>query len=264
MDEKNKSIASTFNTKIRTSWVWLVLAITVGLTILFYVSQKPQVIVYASFTKALSDYRLQEAHVMRLMDRVRVGFDVDTVAVQAQSMTLREMAVSYSREVDQLRNLGERAPSNETVNRFEKEVLGKVASLRRYAHRRTLWFESCAKLERIVGEQQDSRVRDGFREALHMARSGRIVVVGPEELQALPDSVRGPMANLFQENEELSMAWRSFDNDMAAAYSEDMARFFQQESLDEMSLKSRIPMAFYFLSLVLLLSTFFFALYARR
>lgn len=264
MDEKNKSIASTFNAKIRTSWVWLVLAITVGLTVLFYVSQKPQVIVYASFTKALSDYRLQEANVMRLMDRVRVGFDADTVAVQAQSMTLREMAVSFSREVGQLRDQGVRTPSSESVSRFEKEVLGKVASIRRYSQRRSVWFESCRRMEQTVGQLQDPYERDAFREALLAARGGRIVYASEHELARLPDSVREPMVRLFQENEELAMAWKGFDNDMAAAYSEDLGRYFQQESLDEMSLKSRIPLAFYFLSLVLLLSTFFFALYARR
>lgn len=37
-----------------------------------------------------------------------------------------------------------------------------------------------------------------------------------------------------------------------------MIQFFQSQNMDELSLKSRIPMAFYFLSLVLLLSTFFF------
>lgn len=264
MDEKNKSIASTFNAKIRTSWVWLVLAITVGLTVLFYFSQKPQIMVYATYTKALSEYRLQEANVMRLMERVRVGFDTDTVAIQAQSMTLREMAVSFSREVDQLRNQGVRAPSSESVNRFEKEVLSKVASLRRYAHRRTEWFEASKPLESVVAHQQDPRVRDGFREALFVARSGRVVLVSDDDLSVFPDSVGTAMKKLFLENEELALAWNSFDNDMAAAYSEDMARFFQQESLDEMSLKSKIPMAFYFLSLVLLLSTFFFVLYARR
>lgn len=263
MDEKNKTIASTFNTKVRTSWVWLVLAITVGLTALFYFSQKPQVIVYASYTKALADYRLQEAHVMRLMDRVRVGLDGDTVAVQAQSMTLREMAVSFSRDVDRLRNEGVRVPSHEMVNRFEKEVLGKVASLRRYAHRRTEWFEKCKSLERDVADLQNLEVRNSIRNSLQNARSGSIVYV-VHDMESLPDSTRESMAKLYDENEELALAWRSFDNDMAAAYSEDLARFFQEESLDEMSLKSRIPMAFYFLSLVLLLSTFFFALYSRR
>lgn len=265
MEEKNKSIASTFNTKIRTSWVWLVLAITVGLTALFYFSQKPQAIVYSSYVKSLSDYRLQESSVMRLMERVRVGFDVsDTVALQAQSMTLREMAVSFARDMDKLRTEGVRAPSHESVNRFEREVLGKVASFRRYAQRRTLWFEKCNLQELQIALLQDSLVRNSFRVALNTARNGRLVYVPENVLVALPDSLREPVANLFQENEELALAWNGFDNDMAAAYSEDMARFFQQESLDEMSLKAKIPMAFYFLSIVLLLSTFFFALYARR
>ena len=41
-------------------------------------------------------------------------------------------------------------------------------------------------------------------------------------------------------------------------YSEDLIQFFQGQNIEEMSLKSKIPMAFYFLTLVLMLSTFFF------
>ena len=51
---------------------------------------------------------------------------------------------------------------------------------------------------------------------------------------------------------------RRFDNDIAMMYCMDLVQFFQMKTMDEMSLKSRIPMVFYFLSIVLLLSTFFF------
>ena len=39
---------------------------------------------------------------MRGMERVRIGFGIDTVFVQAQTMTLREIAVSFSREMDEI------------------------------------------------------------------------------------------------------------------------------------------------------------------
>ena len=42
MDEnKNRTIADTFNAKLKTPWVWLIILLTLGLTALFYISQKP-------------------------------------------------------------------------------------------------------------------------------------------------------------------------------------------------------------------------------
>ena len=46
-DTKNRTIADTFNAKLKTPWVWLIILITLGLTALFYFSQKPGVIVYS-------------------------------------------------------------------------------------------------------------------------------------------------------------------------------------------------------------------------
>lgn len=265
-DETNKTIASTLNTKIRTSWVWMVLAITVGLTVLFYFSQKPQVVEYSRYVKSLSDYLLQESQVSRSLDRIRVGLDADTVAFQNQTSALREMAVAFSREMDGIRNKGDRAPTFESVNRFERETLGKVASMRRYAARRAVWFQSFQKSRELLFDQSPS-VQGKMLNLLDSARAGHLVVLsssGDEEIAMLPDSVRNAITQLFQENEEMYMAWTAFNNNMSMAYAEDLTRFFQMESLNEVALKEKIPMAFYFLSLVLLLSTFFFVLYARR
>ncbi|MBR6318315.1 MAG: hypothetical protein IKR75_07830, partial [Fibrobacter sp.] len=65
-------------------------------------------------------------------------------------------------------------------------------------------------------------------------------------------------------NEELTLAWSRFNNEMAVMYSEDLIQFFQQQNVDEMALKSKIPMAFYFLTLVLMLSTFFFIFRSKQ
>ena len=81
---------------------------------------------------------------------------------------------------------------------------------------------------------------------------------------ALPDSTRNAVAELLQENEELTLAWSRFNNEMAVMYSEDLIQFFQQQNIDEMALKSKIPMAFYFLTLVLMLSTFFFIFRSKQ
>ena len=65
-ESKNKSIADTFNAKLKTPWVWLVLVLTIGLTILFYFSQKPQIVMYSQYIKSLSEYQLLEANLMRI------------------------------------------------------------------------------------------------------------------------------------------------------------------------------------------------------
>ena len=257
---KNKSIADTFNARIRSPWVWVVLAVAIGLTILFYFSQKPQIIMYSRYIKTLSDYQLQESYAMRGMERVRIGFGIDTVFVQAQTMTLREIAVSFSREMDEIRSLGIKAPSHSSVERFEREVLAKVSSMRRYATSRHQWLD---KLQNV--KQQTARLPASaqlhVQELLDSARAGYLVGIaelGDSVITAIPDSTQKSLTALLQENEELALAWSRFNNEMAGMYSEDLIQFFQTQNMDEISLKSKIPMAFYFLTLVLMLSTFFF------
>lgn len=260
LDIKNKQLADTFNTRVRTPWVWLVLAITVGLTALFYFSQKPQLVIYSRHLKSLTDYQLQEAFTMRGMERVRIGFGADSVFVQAQTMNLREMAVSFSREMDNIRGLGVKVPSYESVSRFEKEVLSKVAGMRRYTTGRMAWNHQLDGVRSQVMELEGS-LHQKMVMSLDSMRAGYLVGLGSlseDEIARLPQNLKTDFIKLSRENEELALAWSRFDNSMAAMYCEDMIQFFQSQNMDELSLKSRIPMAFYFLSLVLLLSTFFF------
>lgn len=265
MDQKNKSIADTFNSRVKTPWVWLVLAITVGLTILFYFSQKPQIVMYSRYMKNLSDYQLQESYTMRAMDRIRTGFGGDTVLIQAQTMTLREMAVSFSKEMDEINALGVQAPSQSSVQRFEKEVLSKVAGMRRYASTRTTWFNGYNKLDQQILNMTPS-AQSKLRLKLDSARAGLVVFLMADdpEIVSLPDSLKVELTALFRANEELVMAWTRLSSDMAVMYSEDLIQYFRSANLNEISLKSKIPMAFYFLSLVLLLSTFFFIFRSRQ
>lgn len=260
LEIKNKQLADTFNARVRTPWVWLVLAITVGLTVLFYFSQKPQIIMYSRYVKSLMDYQLQEAFTMRGMERVRIGFGADSVFILAQTMNLREMAVSFSREMESARNLGVKVPSHEAVSRFEREVLSKVAGMRRYTSGRMSWSQELdyvrSQVQHVEGETHQKLVA-----CLDSMRAGYLVGLGSldeSELSALVPELRSGLSKIMRENEDLALAWSRFDNSMAAMYSDDMVQFFQMQNMDELSLKSKIPMAFYFLSLVLLLSTFFF------
>ncbi|WP_298772459.1 hypothetical protein [uncultured Fibrobacter sp.] len=266
LELKNKSIAETFNARIRSPWVWVVLAVAIGLTVLFYFSQKPQIIMYSRYIKTLSDYQLQESYAMRSMERIRIGYGADTVFVQAQTMTLREIAVSFSREMDNIRGLGVKAPSYSITERFEREVLAKVAGMRRYTESRTAWLNGLQEVRNQVAELPAS-IQLPLQGILDSARAGYLVGLsglGDSLVATLPDTIKSRIVPLLQENEELSLAWSRFNNEMAVMYSEDLIQFFQQQNIEEMSLKSKIPMAFYFLTLVLMLSTFFFIFRSRQ
>lgn len=221
---------------------------------------------YSRYIKTLSDYQLQESYAMRGMERVRIGFGIDTVFVQAQTMNLREIAVSFSHEMDEIRAIGVKAPPHSAVERFEREVLAKVSSMRRYAVSRAHWLEHLQQIDNQTS-QLPANVQIPLRDILDSARAGYMVGIaghGDSLYNVLPDSTRNAVATLLQENEELTLAWSRFNNEMAVMYSEDLIQFFQQQNVDEMALKSKIPMAFYFLTLVLMLSTFFFIFRSKQ
>ena len=221
---------------------------------------------YSRYIKTLSDYQLQESYAMRGMERVRIGFGIDTVFVQAQTMNLREIAVSFSHEMDEIRGIGVKAPPHSAVERFEREVLAKVSSMRRYAVSRAHWLEHLQQIDNQTS-QLPASIQIPLRDILDSARAGYMVGIaghGDSLYNVLPDSTRNAVATLLQENEELTLAWSRFNNEMAVMYSEDLIQFFQQQNVDEMALKSKIPMAFYFLTLVLMLSTFFFIFKSKQ
>lgn len=221
---------------------------------------------YSRYIKTLSDYQLQESYAMRGMERVRIGFGIDTVFVQAQTMNLREIAVSFSHEMDEIRGIGVKAPPHSAVERFEREVLAKVSSMRRYAVSRAHWLEHLQQIDNQTS-QLPASIQIPLRDILDSARAGYMVGIaghGDSLYNVLPDSTRNAIATLLQENEELTLAWSRFNNEMAVMYSEDLIQFFQQQNVDEMALKSKIPMAFYFLTLVLMLSTFFFIFRSKQ
>lgn len=257
---KNKTIVETFKAKLETPWIWLVIVLTIGLTVLFYFSQKPQIVVYSQYIKSLSEYQLLESSLLRSMERVRTGYTVDTMLIQSQTMTLREMAVSFSREMDELNVVGSVAPPSYATDRFEKEVLSKVAGIRRYVQARSRWIEKWDSVMTVVlGLPAENSVP--LNRLLDSARAGFPVVRSQDF--GLSDTLVQSIDKLLSENSDLALAWGKFDNEVALMNSVDLIQFFQMQNLSEISLKSKVPMVFYFLSLVLLLSTFFFLFRSR-
>ena len=254
-ENKNRTIADTFNAKLKTPWVWIIILITLGLTALFYFSQKPNLIVYSRYIKSLSDYQLMDMELMRSMNAVRCGYTNDSMKVLSQSMSLRELAVSFSREMDTFSSQGVAAPPPYSVHEFERRVLSKVAGVRRYLPVRRAWFDS---FDKIYAEAVflPGNVSYPLLAVLDSARYGFPVTL-PQGLD-IPDSLALRIKGLLDENVELALAWNRLDNHETVLAGEDLIQFFQQESLNEITLKAKIPLVFYFLTLVLLLSTFFF------
>ena len=254
-ENKNRTIADTFNAKLKTQWVWLIILLTLGLTALFYFSQKPGVVVYSRYIKSLSDFQLMDMELMKSMSVVRCGYTSDSMKVLSQSMSLRELAVSFAREMDDYSARGVISPPSYSVHEFERRVLSKVAGVRRYLSVRRAWFETYDKVYADVVFLPDN-ISYPLLATLDSARFG-FPVAFPQGLD-VPDSLALRVKSLLDENMEHALAWNHIDNHETILAGEDLIQYFQQESLNEIALKAKIPLVFYFLTLVLLLSTFFF------
>lgn len=246
--------------KIQTPWIWLVVVLTICLTALFYVSQKPQVAVYSQYVKSLCDYQFADASLMRSMERVRSGNGVDSAIVFSQMMALREVALSFDAGIQKLEQAGFSAPPAASVSLFKSSVLAKVSCLQRYLSERMAWHAELGKVYRLM-EMNPSDVGLPLMRKLDSARAGYAVV--PDDL-VLPESINKRVESLFQKNVDLYEAWNQFDNDKTLSVSDELLHFFQMENLKEISLSEKVPLAFYFLSLVLLLATFFFIFKSKQ
>ena len=253
--QTKKSIAETLHMKIQ-----IVVVLTICLTALFYVSQKPQVAVYSQYVKSLCDYQFADASLMRSMERVRSGNGVDSAIVLSQMMALREVALSFDAGIQKLEQAGFSAPPAASVSLFKSSVLAKVSCLQRYLSERMAWHAELGKVYRLM-EMNPSDVGLPLMRKLDSARAGYAVV--PDDL-VLPESINKRVESLFQKNVDLYEAWNQFDNDKTLSVSDELLHFFQMENLKEISLSEKVPLAFYFLSLVLLLATFFFIFKSKQ
>ena len=260
-EQTKKIIAETLRMKIQTPWIWLVVVLTICLTALFYVSQKPQVAVYSQYVKSLCDYQFADASLMRSMEHVRSGYGVDSAVVLAQMMTLREVALSFEGGVQKLEQNGFSVPSKASVDNFKSNVLAKVSCLRRYLSERSAWFEELEKVYLLM-ELNSAGVDLPLMRKLDSARAGYAVQL--DNQMDLPESINKRVESLFQKNLDLHNAWNQFDNDKTLSASDELLHFFQMENVKEISLSANIPLAFYFLSLVLLLATFFFIFKSKQ
>lgn len=257
---KNKSVVDTFKVKMQAPWVWLVIVLTIGLTVLFYESQKPQMVLYNQNIKSLSEYQTQEISLMRSMEKIRMGRSEVSAQALSQIMVLREMSSSFSKKMQELYAMNVDVPPIEKVSSFEREVSKKISFVKLYLSMRHKWFVA---RDEFVLNNLDMPVKTAAAvEVILDSASAGFPVIRPQGLD-LPDSISMKLDSLLNLNIEQSMTWERFDNDVTILCSEDLIQFFQRMNIDEIALKSKIPLVFYFLSIVLLLSTFFFMFRSR-
>lgn len=259
--ENNMKTSELVLKRLKSPWVWLAFVTTLGMTALFYVSQKTQVPLYAQYMKTMSEYQYAESMLMRSMDRVRMGSAVDTSVVIAQTIAVSEMAVSFSADIHKLDSTRNAVPQMDDVERFEKKVLGKISCMRRYLSARTVWQQDYANVGQNLKGLNKPWVSDVWMK-LDSARAGYPVML--DSFDGMPESLANEVHRLLQDNIDMYAAWNNFDNDVTLASSDEFLHFFQLQNLNEMVLKSKIPMFFYFLALVLLLSTFFYLFRFRQ
>ena len=262
MDElKKKTVAETLKSRLQAPWVWLILVLTLGLTALFYVSQKPEMVLYNQYIKNISEYQLLETRLMRSMERVRMGHMTDSSAIQSQVMVLREIAVAFSHDMEGLQDVKMKTPPASSVARFEREVSRKMSGVAWYFVNRNAWFVS---RDSLIAQMNGlpSNALSALYSLLDSASAGMNVSRPPQ--MDLPENLVKGVDDLLASNADLSVAWNRLNSDVTMACSEELVQFFQMENLDEISLKSKIPMVFYFLSIVLLLTTFFFIFRSKQ
>lgn len=261
MDEiKNKSIAETFKSKMKAPWVWLVIVLTLGLTALFYMAQNPQVVVYNQYIKNHAEYQLLEAKMMRSMERVRVGKMSDSTLIVSQTMMIREMVSSFVRDMNELGKMKIELPPPSSVNRFEREVSRKLSGVTWYLINRSEWFRARDNMMAGVENLTSSSLK-GLMKLVDSASAGYAVARPPQ--MELPESIASGIDSLLAMNADLATVWNRIDNEVTMACSEELSQFFMMRNMETLSVKSRIPTVFYFLSIVLLLSTFFFMFRAK-
>lgn len=258
---ETRSIQKILMKKIRTPLIWIVIAITAGLTILFYTSQKQEAIVYNRYVETLSDYKFLETRLMRSLEKTRVDAADGNAAVTSQIMTLREIVISISSTVENFRQQGDWMPPAVDVILFEREVLSKTGAMRQYVSKRSAWNYRVKLINDALYKIPEPEA-SFLLVSLDSARLGYTSTL--PLTTSIPDSLIKEVETLLLENAELATLWNRFDNDNALMLCETLLQSFKMKALNDHIFKSKVPQVFYFLSIILLLSTLFFVFRSKQ
>ncbi|HOG68719.1 MAG TPA: hypothetical protein PK366_05030, partial [Fibrobacteraceae bacterium] len=138
---------------------------------------------------------------------------------------------------------------------FEREIFGKTGAMRQYLARRNNWSREVKIINDTLYKIPE--IETGILlSCLDSARLGYTPSL-PETLRISPEIIAN-IKDLLAENDDLFILWDRFDNDNALILSENLLQAFKIKSINDEIFKSRVPQVFYFLSIILLLSTLFF------
>lgn len=254
----NKQAKSSFlKTTIRKPLVALVLLLALGLTSLFYYSQKRDFEVHARFMESLHEYKFLDAKLMSSLGRALYDVSEDSAAIVAQAMVLREIAVSLYTSADKFRSQDDWMPEENRFNSFEREVINKVSMLNRFLRERRAWLRDYYVATSAVSELPGDAARPIFA-MLDSARLGNVVAA---DSSAVPDSLKVMILPLLERNAELASLFDHVVHSRAVLWAEELILDFKAANTDSQNRNFTISFVFYFLSLVLLLLTLF--LYVR-
>lgn len=241
--------------KIKTPLVWIVIFVTLGLTSLFYISQKQQAILYNRYIENFSDYKFLETRLMRSLERTRAFAAEDSTKTATQIMSLREIVISISSSIENFRLQGDWMPPASDVILFEREIFGKTAAMRQYLAKWNHWSKGLLSIKDTLYKIPDTEagLLLSCLDSAILGYSPKIPVT-----KRISPEIIASIETLLLENEELSNLWNRFDNDNALILSENLLQAFKVKSINDEVFKSRVPQVFYFLSIILLLSTLFF------
>ncbi len=259
--ENRNKIRPLFRRRIQTPWVLAVLLVTLFLTGLFYYSQNQQIIVYSSYADTLTDYKYQEMRLRRSIARLREDGGKDSASIISQTMVLREMAVSLSSSAEHSANQGDWMPPISLFILFEKNVLANVRDVKRYLSLRQRWISELNLFYRKVNGKTPGMNWDLWND-LEKMRLGE--TVPPRDFSGLAPELAEELKNIYSQNTETAALWTKIDNDETLLICDTLLQYFKLRQLEELSVKFKIQLVFYVLSIFLLLATVFFAFYSRQ
>lgn len=255
MNSQAKS--SLLRTTIRKPLVALVLLLALGLTSLFYYSQKRDFDVHAKFMESLHEYKFLDAKLMTSLGRALYDASEDSAAIAAEAMVLREIAVSLYTSADKFRSRDDWMPSENRFNSFEREVINKASMVNRFLRERRAWLRTYHMVNSAVAELPGDQARPIF-ELLDSARLGYPVKA---DSAAIPDSLKDSLLPLLQKNAEIAVIFDHIAHSRSVLWAEELILDFKAANADLQERNFTISFVFYLFSLVLLLLTLF--LYVR-
>lgn len=237
---------SILKTSIRGPLVAMVLLLTLGLTTMFYFSQDTRVDVYSRYIETLSEYKFLEARLMRPLENSKHSLDVDSAAVEAGLMTLREIAVSLSSALENNRADESWVTTVNRVDGFEREVLNKVSIARRFLKERRSYLNELALV------LHDEELPKNIEPVVKALIAGK--PINPDLIDG-QDSLSLVCKKLAQKNLDHMEIWSRIDNSRTVLWVEDLIIDLKARSVTAMEWKYTLSLVFYLLSIAMLLLT---------